>query len=44
MSVVFVVWFSSTLAELVAPSSLMPDIPLLGLPVATGIAILKNRL
>jgi hypothetical protein len=44
MSIVFVIWFSFTLAGLVAPSSLMYDIPLLGLPVATGIAILKYRL
>jgi hypothetical protein len=44
MCVVFVVWFSLTLAELVAPSSLMYDVPLIGLPVATGIAILKYRL
>jgi hypothetical protein len=44
MSVVFVIWFSFTLAGLVAPSSLLYDVPLLGLPVATGIAILKYRL
>ena len=44
MSVVFVIWFSLTLAGLVAPSSLLYDVPLLGLPVATGIAILKYRL
>jgi hypothetical protein len=44
MTVVFVVWFALALAGLVTPSSLMYDVPLLGLPVATGIAILKYRL
>jgi hypothetical protein len=44
MCVVFVIWFSLTLAGLVAPSSLMYDVPLIGLPVATGIAILRYRL
>ena len=44
MTVVFVLWFSFALAGLVAPSSVMYDVPLLGLPVATGIAILKHRL
>jgi hypothetical protein len=44
MTVVFVIWFSFALAGFVAPSSLMYDVPLIGLPVATGIAILKHRL
>ena len=44
MTVVFVLWFSFALAGLVAPSSVMYDVPLIGLPVATGIAILKHRL
>jgi uncharacterized membrane-anchored protein len=42
--VVFVIWFSFALAGLVPPSSLMYEVPLIGLPVATGIAILKYRL
>jgi hypothetical protein len=44
MIVVFVIWFSFALAGLVPPSSLMYEVPLIGLPVATGIAILKYRL
>jgi hypothetical protein len=44
MTVVFVIWFALALAGLVAPSSVMYDVPLIGLPVATGIAILKHRL
>jgi hypothetical protein len=44
MIVVFVIWFSLALTGLVAPSSLMYEVPLIGLPVATGIAILKYRL
>jgi hypothetical protein len=44
MIVVFVVWFTFTLAGLVSPSSLLYEVPLIGLPVATGIAILKYRL
>jgi len=44
MVVVFVIWFSFALAGLVPPSSLMYEVPLIGLPVATGIAILKYRL
>jgi hypothetical protein len=44
MTVVFVFWFSLALAGLVAPSSLMYDVPIIGLPVATGIAVLKHRL
>ena len=35
---------SLALAGLVAPSSLMYDVPLIGLPIATGIAILRYRL
>jgi hypothetical protein len=44
MIVVFVIWFSLALTGLVPPSSLMYELPLIGLPVATGIAILKYRL
>jgi hypothetical protein len=44
MTVVFVLWFSFALVGLVAPSSLMYDVPIIGLPVATGIAVLKYRL
>ncbi len=44
MIVVFVTWFSLAVAGLVPPSSLMYELPLIGLPVATGIAILKYRL
>jgi hypothetical protein len=44
MIVVFVTWFSFALAELVPTSSLMYEAPLIGVPVATGIAILKYRL
>src|SRR5215210_4383269 len=44
MVFVFVTWFSLALAGFVASSSLMYEAPLIGLPVATGIAILKYRL
>ena len=44
MTVVFVIWFTLALTGLVAPNSLMYDVPLIGLPVATGIAVLKYRL
>ena len=44
MTVVFVIWFSFAVAGLVEPSSLMYDVPLMGIPVATGIAVLKYRL
>ena len=44
MIVVFVIWFSLALTGLVPPSSLMYELPLIGLPIATGIAILKYRL
>ena len=44
MIVVFVIWFSFTLVGLVSPTSLLYEVPLIGLPVATGIAILKYRL
>jgi len=41
---VFVTWFSLALLGLVEPTSLMYEAPLIGLPVATGIAILRYRL
>jgi hypothetical protein len=44
MIVVFVVWFSLELAGLVPLSALAFTIPLIGLPVAVGIAILRYRL
>jgi len=44
MIVLFVIWFSIALAGLVPQSSLMYEAPLIGLPVATGFAILKYRL
>jgi len=44
MVVVFVIWFSLELAGLVPLSALAFTVPLLGLPVAVGIAILKYRL
>ena len=44
MIVVFVFWFSLQLAGLVPLSALAFTVPLLGLPVATGVAILKYRL
>jgi hypothetical protein len=44
MVFVFVTWFSLTLLGLVEPTSLMYEAPLIGLPVATGIAILRYRL
>ena len=44
MIVVFVFWFSLELAGLVPLSALAFTIPLLGLPIAVGIAILKYRL
>ncbi len=40
----FVFWFLLALGGLVAPDALMWTVPLLGLPVAVGIAILKYRL
>ena len=44
MVFVFVTWFSLALIGLVGPTSLMYEAPLIGLPVATGIAILRYRL
>jgi hypothetical protein len=44
MVLVFVTWFSLALIGLVGPTSLMYEAPLIGLPVATGIAILRYRL
>ena len=44
MVVVFVLWFSWELAGLVAVGTLVFAVPLIGLPIATGIAILKHRL
>jgi hypothetical protein len=44
MVVVFVIWFSLELAGLVPLSALAFTVPLLGLPIAVGIAILKYRL
>ena len=44
MTVVFVFWFSLELAGLVPLSALAFTVPLLGLPIATGIAVLKYRL
>lgn len=44
MVFVFVFWFSLALAGLVSPDALMWTVPLLGLPAAVGIAILKHRL
>jgi hypothetical protein len=44
MVVVFASWFSLALAGLAFPGALMWTVPLLGLPVAVGIAILKHHL
>jgi hypothetical protein len=44
MIAVFVFWFSLELTGLVPLSALAFTVPLLGLPIATGIAILKYRL
>ena len=44
MVVMFVVWFSFELAGFMATSSLVFTVPLAGLPIAAGIAILKYRL
>ncbi len=42
--VVFVLWFSLELAGLVAVGALVFTVPLMGLPVAVGVAILRYRL
>jgi len=44
MVVVFASWFSLALAGLAFPGALMWTVPLLGLPVAVGVAILRYRL
>jgi hypothetical protein len=44
MVVLFVSWFALAAAGLTAADALMWTVPLLGLPVAVGIAILKHRL
>ncbi|HZY65547.1 MAG TPA: hypothetical protein VFE21_06685 [Rubrobacteraceae bacterium] len=44
MIVLFVIWFSLILAGFTLPGALVFVVPLLGLPVAVGIAILKYRL
>jgi hypothetical protein len=44
MIVLFVLWFSLSLAGLAPPNALMWTVPLLGLPVAVGVAVLKHRL
>lgn len=44
MVVLFACWFALALAGLVAADALMWTVPLLGLPVAIGVAILKHRL
>lgn len=40
----FAAWFSLALAGIVTPDVLMWTIPLLGLPVAVGVAVLRHRL
>jgi hypothetical protein len=44
MVIMFAVWFSLELAGLVSVGSLVFTVPLTGLPIAAGIAILKYRL
>jgi len=44
MAAVFVLWFSLTLAGIVPVGVAMWTVPLAGIPVAVGIAILKHRL
>ncbi|MDQ4126910.1 MAG: hypothetical protein M3151_02980, partial [Actinomycetota bacterium] len=44
MVVLFVLWFSLTLVGLVAAGALVFTVPLMGLPIAVGVAILRYRL
>lgn len=44
MVVAFVIWFSFALLGLATPSALMFTVPLVGIPVAVGVAILRYRL
>jgi hypothetical protein len=44
MIVVFLVWFTLALVGLAFPSALMFTVPLIGLPIAVGIAVLRYRL
>ena len=44
MVVAFVVWFAFAVLGFASGSALMFTVPLIGLPVATGVAILKYRL
>jgi hypothetical protein len=44
MVVVFLIWFSFAVMGFVAGSALMFTVPLVGLPVAVGVAILRHRL
>jgi hypothetical protein len=44
MVVLFVLWFSLTLVGLVAAGALVFTLPLMGLPIAVGVAILRHRL
>jgi hypothetical protein len=44
MIVVFLVWFTLAVTGLAFPSALMFTVPLIGLPIAVGIAVLRYRL
>jgi hypothetical protein len=44
MVVLFSCWFSLALAGLASPDALMWTVPLLGFPLAVGVAILRHRL